>query len=101
MIGAEEQIRQRASAPKGSPPPPPIVLAVMLEVAALTECQQVGAGIVGRIMVEVSAGEEDARARQLHGPSWQGREFRKPATFAVAPGGVLGVPPTPVSQMRH
>jgi len=54
----------------------------VLEVAALAECQEVGAGVVGRVVIEVSAGEDDMRPARLDRPGGQGRKLWKPPALA-------------------
>ena len=69
--------------------------------AALAERQEVRAGIVGGVVVEMGTGKDHAGAGQLCRPSGPVRELREPAAFAIAPGAALLVPPTAVTEMRH
>jgi hypothetical protein len=76
-----------------------MVGAIVDQVAALTEAAEVTEAVVGRIVIEVRGGEHDARRPQPHhllevGPAGE-------AAALVAPGGSLGIEPSPVRQAPH
>lgn len=62
---------------------------------------EVGAGIVCRVVVEMTAGKDHARHWQLGRPSGQGRELQQPASFAIAPSAIAGVLSVPIAEVRH
>ena len=69
--------------------------------AALAYGQEVTAGVVGRVMIEMGAGQAHARPRQARRPGRQGRELLQPATLCITPCAALSVPPSSVTQMGH
>src|SRR5262245_14025643 len=75
--------------------------AVMQDVTALAERPEISGAIVGRIVIEVSTGKDDAgdeeRARPL---VRRGKSLQHPP-LPVAPDAKLPVPPTAIPEMQH
>src|SRR3546814_10725731 len=71
---------------------------VVNQVAALAERSQIARAVVGRIVVEVRAGDIDPR--DLHDRDDIGTGNADAASPPVAPVPTIGIPPAPVPQME-
>ena len=72
-VWSKVEVAQRSSSEQGQPAPPLMLPSVMQHVAALTERFEVAGAIVGRIVINVRAGEEHAGHRIGSRHSLRGR----------------------------
>jgi hypothetical protein len=71
---------------------------VVNHVAALAERRQIARTIVGRIVVEVRAGDIDPRNSHAH--SDVRADYADAPSPSVAPLPAIGIPPAPVTEMK-
>ena len=72
---------------------------VVQHVAALAERFQVRGPVVGRVVIEMRAGEDHARSPQRRSPQSQGRQLRERPPLSIAPAPRLPIPPATIAQV--
>jgi hypothetical protein len=63
-VRPKKQVAHRTAEQIGDPPLRQVMRAIVAQVTALTEAAQVAQAVVGRIVIEVRGGEDDARRPQ-------------------------------------
>src|SRR3546814_15655077 len=76
-----------------------MLVSIVAHVAPLAERSQVARGVVGRIMVEVGAGDIDPRATDDRHEVY--RPDPDPPSATVSPFPTIHVPPTSAAQVEH
>lgn len=93
-----EEFAQRSPDEGIVPAPIAVLLAVVEHMTALAERGQIAWAVVGRVVIEVRAGEDDIGATERASAIPPRRRYQR-CSVAVTPTAAVGVPPNAVAQM--
>src|SRR4051812_43118837 len=98
-VEAQEQVPDGLAPSQRQPAPALMLRSVVQHVAPLAERLQVSRPVLGRVVVEVSAGQDHPRGLEwLAQPIW-GRETPKGAALPVSPHASFVIPPAAISEV--